>query len=203
MGTRATCVHSRESHKQSLVTFLLCLRHSPSRAAQQFERSQHIFLGRVAAATALYSTFPFLPLGGDQVFDVQWCKRAGSINVSGLRAPYDKNFQSTYLGDGEYFHFWKHDSGGRDAPASLALRIHHADGRIKSTVHDQGTFTLLKDAKTKAIHYNGSNRYGIIVVERQGALSASARKRYHGRSGGDRFPVAPFEVRLLDPAILC
>ena len=127
-------------------------------------------------ATSASASILDLRIQTDQIFDVQWNIRNGTLNASGFNRIYSSvNYatqtnsasrwtaaQTTDAGsNGRYIAFFDSTTN----PGTYGMAVYNSDGSVYKIVNNTGTFRALADG---AIFYNGNGMWGTLITTEAG-----------------------------------
>ena len=123
-----------------------------------------------------------LKLQVDQIFDVQWNIRNGTLNASGFNRIYSSVNYATQTNsasrwtaaqtadagsNGRYIAFFNSTTN----PGTYGMAVYNSDGSVYKIVNNTGTFRALADG---AIFYNGNGMWGTLITTEAGYTLGSS-----------------------------
>ena len=117
-----------------------------------------------------------LRLKVDQIFDVQWNIRNGSLNASGFNYIYSSvNYDTQTNSARRWTAAQTADAGSNDRyigffdsttnPGTYGMAVFNSDGSVYKLINNTGTFRALADG---AIFYNGNGMWGTLITTEAG-----------------------------------
>lgn len=119
---------------------------------------------RYAFAVSSFTECKFSAL---QVFDVQWNISGGNLNISGITAPYDKDFNQVQADSDDYYQFFDSTTNS----GTYGLKLFNSDGSLQQAMHETGSFKAVGD---DFLFYEGSGFFGTVVTTTAGFAYGSA-----------------------------
>jgi hypothetical protein len=133
-------------------------------------------------ATSVSASILDLRIQTDQIFDVQWNIRNGTLNASGFNRIYSSvNYatQSTSAArwtaaqtadagsNGRYIAFFNSTTN----PGTYGMAVYNSDGSVYKIVNNTGSFRALANG---AIFYNGNGMWGTLITTEAGYTLGSS-----------------------------
>ena len=102
-----------------------------------------------------------------QAFDVQWNISGENLNISGVTAPYDSEFNQPTIDGGDYFQFFESTTNS----GTYGLKLFNSDGSLQQIMHQTGSFSALG---SDFLFYQGSGFFGTVITTTQGLAYGSS-----------------------------
>ena len=133
-------------------------------------------------ATSASADILDLRIKTDQIFDVQWNIRNGSLNASGFNYIYSSVNYATQTtsasrwtaaqtadagSNGRYIAFFNSTTN----PGTYGMAVYNSDGSVYKIVNNTGSFRTLADG---AIFYNGNGMWGTLITTEAGYTLGSS-----------------------------
>jgi hypothetical protein len=123
-----------------------------------------VFFPRQAQAVQSFTECKFSPL---QVFDVQWNISDGTLNISGITAPYDEDFNQVQADSEDYYQFVE----SQETNETYGLNLFNSDDSLLKIIHQTGSFRAMGE---DFLFYEGSGFFGTVITTTEGFAYGSS-----------------------------